>query len=78
MLKEAKLDANTVASLTKSIKDFESSAKAGSDSAESLAKINKQFADNANKLQEQMGALASNLESLNSVYGGVLNAMNKK
>jgi gliding motility-associated protein GldL len=78
MLKEAKLDANTVASLTKSIKDFESSAKAGSDSAESLAKINKQFADNANKLQEQMGALASNLESLNSVYGGVLSAMNKK
>jgi len=25
-----------------------------------------------------MGALASNLESLNSVYGGVLSAMNKK
>jgi gliding motility-associated protein GldL len=78
MLKEAKLDSSTITSLTKSIKDFESSAKSGADSAENLAKINKQFADNANKLQEQMGALASNLESLNSVYGGVLNAMNKK
>jgi gliding motility-associated protein GldL len=78
MLQEAKIDAKLFTSLSSSIKDFESSAKAGADSSESLAKINKEFADNANNLQKQMGALASNLESLNSVYGGVLSAMNKK
>ncbi|MDB9712921.1 gliding motility protein GldL, partial [Flavobacteriaceae bacterium] len=78
MLQEAKIDAKLFTSLSTSIKDFESSAKSGADSSASLAKINKEFADNANKLQVQMGALASNLESLNSVYGGVLSAMNKK
>ena len=78
MLQEAKMDAKLFKNLSDSIKDFESSAKSGADSAESLAKINKDFADNANKLQVQMGALASNLESLNSVYGGVLSAMNTK
>ena len=78
MLKEAKLDASTISSLSKSIKDFEASAKSGADSANNLAKINKDFADNADKLQQQMGSLASNLESLNRVYGGMLSAMNKK
>ena len=61
-----------------SIKDFEASAKSGADNAGELAKINKEFADNANKLTTQMESLAKNLESLNNVYGGVLNAMNKK
>ena len=78
MLKEAKVDVSLFSSLTTSIKDMEASAKTGADTADSLAKINKEFADNANNLQKQMGSLASNLESLNSVYGGMLNAMNKK
>ena len=50
----------------------------GADNASELAKINKEFASNADKLTKQMESLASNLESLNNVYGGVLNAMNKK
>ena len=78
MLKEAKVDVSLFNSLTTSIKDMEASAKSGANTADNLAKINKDFADNANKLQEQMGSLASNLESLNSVYGGMLNAMSKK
>ena len=57
---------------------MEASAKSGADSADSLAKVNKEFAGNADKLQKQMASLAANLESLNNVYGGVLNAMNKK
>jgi gliding motility-associated protein GldL len=78
ILKEAKIDASLVGSLSSSIKDMEASAKSGADSADSLAKVNKDFADNAEKLQKQMESLAANLESLNSVYGGVLGAMNKK
>ena len=78
MIKKAKLDQSVVNGLTQSIKDFEASAKAGANNAGELAKINKEFADNANKLTAQMESLAKNLESLNNVYGGVLNAMNKK
>ena len=65
-------------SLSSSIKDFEASAKSGADNASELVKINKEFAENANQLNQQMQSLASNLESLNDVYGGVLSAMNKK
>ena len=64
--------------LSSSIKDFEASAKSGADNASELVKINKEFAENANLLNQQMQSLASNLESLNNVYGGVLSAMNKK
>ena len=78
MLAEAKVDVRLMSSLTYSIKDFEASAKSGAESADSLAKINKEFANNAIQLQKQMESLATNLESLNSVYGGVLSAMNKK
>jgi len=78
MLHEAKLDSSLISSLAESIKDFESSAKSGAESAENMTRINKEFADNAHKLSEQMEVLSSNLESLNSVYGGVLNAMNRK
>ncbi len=78
MLAEAKVDQQLISSLTGSIKDFEAAAKSGASSADSLAKVNKEFAENALKLQQQMESLATNLESLNSVYGGVLNAMNKK
>jgi gliding motility-associated protein GldL len=78
ILKEAKIDASLVGSLSNSIKDMEASAKSGASSADSLAKVNKEFADNAEKLQKQMASLAANLESLNNVYGGVLGAMNNK
>ena len=78
MFKKYKLDEEVVKGLSQSIRDFESSAKSGADSAGELAKINKEFANNANELTKQMAALSSNLETLNNVYGGVLNAMNRK
>jgi len=56
ILKEAKIDASLVGSLSSSIKDMEASAKSGADSADSLAKVNKEFADNAEKLQKQMAS----------------------
>ena len=41
------------------------------------AVINEEAAENATKLKEQMQSLASNLSTLNGVYGGMLSAMNK-
>lgn len=41
------------------------------------AAINEETVENAQKLKEQMQSLASNLSSLNGVYGGMLSAMNK-
>ena len=41
------------------------------------ASINEESVENAAKLKEQMQSLASNLSSLNGVYGGMLSAMNK-
>jgi gliding motility-associated protein GldL len=41
------------------------------------ASINEESIENAAKLKEQMKSLASNLSSLNGVYGGMLSAMNK-
>lgn len=78
MFKKAKLDEEVVRELAQSIKDFQSSAKSGAESAAHLAKINQEFANNANELNKQMASLSSNLDTLNSVYGGVLNAMNRK
>lgn len=46
------------------------------ESAARNAEINDQVAENAGRLKEQMGSLASNLSSLNGVYGGMLTAMN--
>ena len=40
--------------------------------------INKEVANNAGRLKEQMESLATNLSSLNGVYGGMLSAMNKR
>ena len=71
MVRVASLKAQVEAGITKKSID-------GLKPKEQLAKINKEFADNANKLTAQMESLAKNLESLNNVYGGVLNAMNKK
>ena len=47
------------------------------ESANRQASINEEAVENATKLKEQMQALASNLSSLNGVYGGMLSAMNK-
>jgi hypothetical protein len=51
--------------------------KAQLDSAGRQAEINQESIENATKLKEQMESLASNLSSLNGVYGGMLSAMNK-
>ena len=42
------------------------------------AEINEQVVNNAGKLKEQMESLATNLSSLNGVYGGMLSAMAPK
>ena len=47
------------------------------ESASRQAEINQETIENATKLKEQMESLASNLSSLNGVYGGMLSAMNK-
>jgi gliding motility-associated protein GldL len=41
------------------------------------ATINEEAIENAAKLKEQMKSLASNLSSLNGVYGGMLSAMTR-
>ena len=51
--------------------------KAQLESASRQAEINEDSIENATKLKEQMESLASNLSSLNGVYGGMLSAMNK-
>lgn len=47
------------------------------ESASRQAEINSESVENAAKLKEQMESLASNLSSLNGVYGGMLSAMSK-
>ena len=47
------------------------------EAANRQATINEEAVENATKLKEQMQSLASNLSSLNGVYGGMLTAMNK-
>jgi len=48
------------------------------ESSEKQSAANQAIADNAGKLKEQMESLASNLSSLNGVYGGMLSAMTSK
>lgn len=48
------------------------------ESASRQAEINSETAENAAKLKEQMESLATNLSSLNGVYGGMLSAMSSK
>ena len=48
------------------------------ESVNKQATINEEAVENATKLKEQMQSLASNLSTLNGVYGGMLSAMNKK
>ena len=47
------------------------------DTVNRQSSINEEVTDNAGKLKEQMASLATNLSSLNGVYGGMLSAMNK-
>lgn len=47
------------------------------DSVNRQATINEEAIENASKLKEQMQSLASNLSSLNGVYGGMLTAMTR-
>jgi gliding motility-associated protein GldL len=48
------------------------------ESSSRQAEINQEVAENASKLKDQMGSLATNLSSLNGVYGGMLTAMSVK
>lgn len=48
------------------------------ESASRNAEANKEIAENASKLKEQMQSMTSNIASLNSVYGGMLTAMNNR
>ena len=48
------------------------------ESAGRQAEINESVAENAERLNSQMESLASNLSSLNGVYGGMLSAMHVK
>lgn len=48
------------------------------ESSQKQSEANQAIAENAGKLKEQMESLASNLSSLNGVYGGMLTAMNSK
>lgn len=47
------------------------------ESASRQASINEEVVQNAGALKEQMESLATNLSSLNGVYGGMLGAMNR-
>jgi gliding motility-associated protein GldL len=42
------------------------------------AEANKEVAENAEQLKQQMQHLATNLSSLNGVYGGMLSAMTNR
>ena len=47
------------------------------ESASKQASVNEEVVQNASALKDQMESLASNLSSLNGVYGGMLTAMNR-
>lgn len=52
--------------------------KAQLESANRNAQINNELAENNLKLKDQMQSLTANLQSLNSVYGGMLSAMSNR
>ncbi|MGB5556024.1 MAG: gliding motility protein GldL [Flavobacteriaceae bacterium] len=47
------------------------------ESASKQASVNEEVVQNASALKDQMSSLATNLSSLNGVYGGMLSAMNR-
>ncbi|WP_310992835.1 gliding motility protein GldL [Aequorivita marina] len=112
MLKDARIDADLMNSLSSSIRSFEGATKSMAPTAEAMnstkkyseemafaaaqmdslnslyktqiestsrqAEANKEAAENAEQLKQQMKHLATNLSSLNGVYGGMLSAMTPK
>ena len=48
------------------------------ENAERQASLNQETLENAERLKEQMESLATNLSSLNGVYGGMLSAMSNR
>jgi len=112
MLKEARIDAGLMGSLSESIRSFEDVAKVMSptedainstkkyseemataatqmeslnnlyklqaESANRQNEVNNQVLENAEQMRNQMESLATNLSSLNGVYGGMLSAMEGK
>ena len=48
------------------------------ENAEKQSELNSAVVENTERLKEQMESLASNLSSLNGVYGGMLSAMSSK
>ncbi|MDN3725248.1 gliding motility protein GldL [Aequorivita sp. SDUM287046] len=112
MLKDARIDAELMNSLSTSIRSFEGATKSMAPTAEAMnstkkyseemalaaaqmdslnslykvqiestsrqAEANQQVAENAEQLKQQMQHLATNLSSLNGVYGGMLSAMNNR
>ncbi|MEN8125409.1 MAG: gliding motility protein GldL [Bacteroidota bacterium] len=48
------------------------------DSAQRQSELNEETVENAERLKEQMESLATNLSSLNGVYGGMLSAMSNR
>ena len=48
------------------------------ENAERQATLNQETLENAERLKEQMESLATNLSSLNGVYGGMLSAMSNR
>ncbi len=112
MLKDARIDSDTMNSLGDSIRSFEGAAKNMAPTSEAMnatkkyseemalaaaqmeslnslykvqvesssrhAEINDRVAENAEQLKQQLEHLATNLSSLNGVYGGMLSAMSNK
>ena len=48
------------------------------ENAQKQAEVNAEALENAERLKEQMESLATNLSSLNGVYGGMLSAMSNR
>ena len=67
-----------ISKATDQMKSINDLYKTQLESASKQAKINLESIENAHKVKEQMEFLASNLSSLNGVYGGMLSAMTTK
>ena len=67
-----------ISKATDQMKSINDLYKTQLENASKQAEINTESIENANKVKEQMESLASNLSSLNGVYGGMLSAMTPK
>jgi len=68
---------NELAEAATQMESLNSLYKVQLESASRQASINEEVVQNAGALKDQMESLASNLSSLNGVYGGMLTAMNR-